>query len=178
MKGKIILYIASSIDGYIADSSGGIDWLNEGQAIVEEDNSYEKFYENIDVVILGRKTYDQVVEELSPGNYPYKDKTSYVITNRLENDNTEDNIVFTNENLIDLVEKLKLEGKRVWIVGGSSIIHQLVDKDLIDEYEITMIPKILGSGIPLFKEVEESISLELVSSYFRNGICSLKYRRV
>lgn len=73
MKRKVILYIAVSIDGFIADTQGGIDFL--GEVTVDKpvsDDSYERFYETIDTVVMGRTTYQQVVEELSPDHYPYR----------------------------------------------------------------------------------------------------------
>lgn len=75
---KVVLYIATSLDGYIADKEGKVDWLVPTG--VEEDTSYEDFYAQVDTVIMGRTTYDQVVTELSPTHYPYEDVTSYIMT--------------------------------------------------------------------------------------------------
>lgn len=176
MSRKVILYIASSLDGYIADENYSIDWLSQVE-MVEEDRSYEDFYEGVDTVILGRKTYDQVVNELSPGEYPYEDKMSYIITRRpLDN---RANKIFTDRNLLDLIGDLKEEeGGDIWIIGGSSIVQPLVRADLIDEYQICLIPILLGKGIPLFKEFDRSIKLRLNSVKAINEMVYTNYRRI
>lgn len=172
---KVILYIAISLDGYIADTNGGIDWLNDLE-ITEEDTSYEDLYKDIDTVVLGRTTYDQIVNQLAINNYPYEDKLSYIITNRLlENSH---NKIFTNENVVDLIEDLrKKEGQDIWIVGGNSIINPLIKNNLIDEYQLTIMPLILGSGIPLFKDDNSRLKLNFKSMDVKNKMVFLKYNK-
>lgn len=171
---KIILYIATSIDGFIADKNGGIDWLGTGAIEETVDTSYEDFYQHVDTVILGRKTYDQVTTSLAPDNYPYEDSTSYVLTSQLREN--KENIIFTDQSVVDLVTKLKSEpGKDVFIVGGASIIQPLVENDLIDEYILATIPVILGEGIPLFHTIKRSVTLKPVSVNLFNQIIYRTY---
>ena len=101
MTRKVILCIATSLDGFIADSKGGIDWLHANAIEKETDTSYEDFYSNIDTVIMGRTTYDQVTEVLSPNEYPYADSQSYVLTSR-KTESTE-TITFTDKPIVDIV---------------------------------------------------------------------------
>lgn len=172
---KIILYIATSIDGFIADKNGGIDWLGTGAIEETVDTSYEDFYQHVDTVILGRKTYDQVTTSLAPDNYPYADSTSYVLTSQLREN--KENIIFTDQSVVDLVTKLKSEpGKDVFIVGGASIIQPLVENDLIDEYILATIPVILGEGIPLFHPIKRAVTLKPVSVNLINQIVYRTYR--
>lgn len=174
MTRKVILFIATSIDGYIADQDGGVGWLETATEMVEEDNSYEIFYQEVDTVILGRTTYDQVVNELSPGNYPYSDATSYVLTSRETAD--VDRVHFTSQSVVDLVKTLKAEvGGNIWIVGGSTVVMPLVEENLIDEYQLSTMPVILGQGISLFQKIPESVSLRTGNVRLKNGIVATTY---
>lgn len=84
MAREVILFIAASIDGFIADKAGGVAWLEENIRGDEEDRSYDEMYEKIDTVVMGRTTYDQVTQELPPDVYFYEDKHSYIITSHPE----------------------------------------------------------------------------------------------
>ncbi|MCB5954690.1 dihydrofolate reductase family protein [Enterococcus sp. CWB-B31] len=174
---KVILYIATSLDGYIAETDGSIDFLTVETDAPEEDNSYEELLERIDTVVLGRTTYDQVVNELSPEQYPYEDKTSYIITHHEKPENAD--LIFTAEQPDKLVERLKKEeGKDIWIVGGGQVITPLINCNLIDEYIVTTIPVILGQGIPLFQSIKQSVVLKSVDSYCKNGMITSTYSKV
>lgn len=166
---KTILFIATSLDGYIADEEGNIDWLMPQVDIEEDDDTYEKFYEKVDTVIMGRTTYDQVTQELSPNEYPYEDAISYIITSK--NESNLKNRIFTNTPVEILVSELvKQDGKDIWIVGGNSIVQPLVENNLIDEYIITTIPIILGEGIQLFKPFGNKIQLMHEQTSVKNGL--------
>lgn len=171
MTRKVILYIATSIDGFIADNQGGIEWLNADEmADLKEDKTYDDFYQTIDTVVMGRTTYDQVVNELSPDHYPYSDKVNYVLTSRPGDGRA--NIIFYSETVTSLIERLKKEnGKDIWIIGGNSIIMPLVEQNLIDEYRIATVPVLLGDGIPLFNRFNHSLFMSLKESYHINSIC-------
>ncbi len=171
---KVILYIAMSLDGYIADKNGDVAWLNGDGSDSENVGSYPEFFETIDTVILGYKTYNQIITELSPDKWVYSGKKSYVIThNKLE---STDEIIFTNKNLIDLINELKSKnGKNIWICGGATIANKLIDIDMIDRYHISVIPIILGDGIPLFNNHTTEIKLKLISTQNYNGMVDLIY---
>ncbi|MDO5550432.1 MAG: dihydrofolate reductase family protein [Lachnospiraceae bacterium] len=171
----VVLFLAMSLDGYIADRNGGVDWLS-GQSEQEESiDTYAAFVKDIDTVIMGWNTYHQVVTELSPGEWIYSDLTSYVVTHR-ELPSTEQ-IIFTKEDPCALVKKLKQEpGKDIWICGGSKVIQQLMEEDLIDRYYISVIPTILGDGIRLFGTMEKEIKLQLIKTQTYNGITDLVYQ--
>jgi len=171
---NIILYIAMSLDGYIADTSGGVGWLGGDNSDPENMGSYSTFIENIDTVILGYKTYHQIVTELSPDKWVYIGLKSYVLThNKL---NSTEEIIFTDKNLADLIAKLKSEnGKDVWICGGATIVNQLISLDLIDRYHISVMPTILGKGLCLFDAHAKEIKLKLISTQSYNGVVDLVY---
>lgn len=170
---KVVLYIATSLDGYIADKEGKVDWLVP--TVTEEDTSYEDFYAQVDTVIMGRTTYDQVVTELSPTHYPYEGVTSYIMTH--ESRASEGTIHFTDEAVVSLVQRLRKQpGGTIWLVGGASIIQPLVSANLIDEYQIATMPIILGEGIRLFI-TDTRVALRAVKSYEKNGLVYSTYAR-
>lgn len=169
----ISLFIAMSLDGYIADAKGSVNWL-EGQSSEENIDTYSEFVKDIDTVIMGWNTYHQIVTELSPDEWIYKDLTTYVITHNPKA--SSDNIKFINESPAELVKKLREEkGEGIWICGGANIIQQLVKEDLIDCYYITVVPAILGSGIRLFEKTEHEIKLRLLKTQSYNGMADLVY---
>lgn len=173
---KIILFIAVSVDGYIADGNGGIEWLG-GQTSGDNDMvSYEEFIQEVDTVIMGANTYRQLVTELSPDEWVYPGLTSYIITHSPKQ--STDRIRFTDENPCHLVNRLKTEaGKDIWVCGGAAIVNQLVRADLIDQYYMNVIPTILGGGIRLFDQLEKEVKLRLMRTRSYNGITDLVYER-
>ncbi|SFK69060.1 Dihydrofolate reductase [Marinilactibacillus piezotolerans] len=176
MKRKVVLFIAMSLDGYIARKNGAIDWLDTSIDHPVEDFSYENFYSTIDTVIMGRTTYDQVINELSPDLYPYKDIQSYVLTSRPAQ--PKKHVKFITEDISELILRLKREaGKDIWIVGGHSIIKPLLQLNMINEFKITIIPTLLGNGIPLFDSFQNEIKLQQVNSYVRNQLTYLHFVR-
>ncbi len=173
---KVVLFIAMSLDGYIADGQGNVDWLNGQNSNEENIDTYSMFIKNVDTVIMGWNTYHQIVTELSPTEWVYAGLTSYVITHRQIS--STDKIIFTGNNPCDIVGELKQEpGKNIWICGGANIIQQLIKADLIDEYYISVIPTILGSGIHLFGTIQKEIKLKLIHTQVYNGITDLIYSR-
>ncbi|MBP2031071.1 dihydrofolate reductase [Methanohalophilus levihalophilus] len=171
MSRNIILYIAMSLDGYIARKNGDVDWLDGDGSEPNADIGYDEFYESVDAVIMGRKTYDQI---LTFGEYPYKGTKGYVYTSESRSNN--EYVEFTIENAEDLVRELKnKDGKDIWLIGGTGVIDEFVKKDLIDEYFISIIPCVLGEGIPLFKDNNPEIKLKMLKTAVVNGIAMLHY---
>lgn len=172
---KTVLFISMSLDGYLADHKGNIDFLTDVE-IKEEDKSYEEFYKDVRAVVMGRVTYDQVITTLSPLNYPYSKVDSFVITSK-HRENLQ-GVTFENRSVVDVVlEKKKQYDKTLWIVGGSSLIQPLIEHDLIDEYYIAIIPVLLGGGIPLFKKFNNTIKLSVKDHYVKNNMAYLVYER-
>lgn len=171
MKRSVILYIAMSLDGYIATEDESLTWLFQVQG--DGDNGYADFYQTVDVIIMGRKTYDWIMKE-EKGNFPYKNKKCYVFS-RSEHDNNE-YVEFITCDIVDFVNKLKTEdGKGIWIVGGGELLSSLVRENVVDEYILNIAPAIIGSGIPLFKKQQVEISLELKSIRRFNQFAELHY---
>ena len=172
---KVSLFIAMSLDGYIARSDGGVDWLS-GQGDDENNDSYTEFIKNIDTILMGWNTYNQIISELSPKKWVYNDFTTYVITHR--DVALSKKIRFKNVNPVDLIKRLKeKKGKDIWICGGANIVEQLVNENLIDIYYVTVIPILLGSGIRLFKNGKRENKLKLINTNVYNGMVDLVYIR-
>lgn len=173
---KVVLFIAMSLDGYIADANGGIEWLGGQSPDANDMTTYEKFILTVDTVIMGGNTYRQLTTELSPDKWIYSDLISYIVTHSPKQ--STHNIHFTTENPCQLVKRLKAEtGKDIWICGGASIVQQLIQEDVIDQYYINVIPTILGNGIRLFDKAQKEIKLKLIKTYSYNGITDLVYER-
>lgn len=177
---KVTLFIAVSLDGYIADRNGKVEWLqgqntespDEGQEL----NSYEEFIRGIDTILMGFNTFHQVNTELSPDVWPYPDQTSYVITHR-SLPSTE-KIRFTSEPPCELVRRLREEdGKGIWICGGAGLAQQVMKEELIDVWHISVIPTLLGGGIRLFGELKQERKLQLIKTQSCHGITELVYER-
>lgn len=164
---KFILFIASSLDGYIARENGDIDWLPENTA-----SGYDKFYKTIDTVVLGKKTYDQV---LTFGAYPYQDKKSFVFTKK-NNQTKDENIEFVSDVDKFVKDIISNSGKNIWLVGGAEIISSFVNHGFVDEIILSIIPVVLGKGIPLFKNIEKETKLKLVKTTNYDNLVELQYK--
>lgn len=173
---KVSLYIAMSLDGYIADRNGSVDWLNGQDGDTENIDTYSTFVKDMDTVIMGWNTYHQITTELSPNEWVYPQLTTYVVTHRALP--SAGSCKFVREDPCRLVEKLRQEpGKGIWVCGGAGIIYPLVRAGLIDEYYISVIPTLLGSGIRLWGQTEGEIKLKLIRTQTYNGITELVYTR-
>ena len=173
---KISLFIAMSLDGYIADSQGSVDWLTGHGNNEENIDSYVDFSKNIDTILMGWNTYHQIVTELSSDKWVYDSFTTYVFTHKKIP--SSEKICFTCEHPSALVKDLlKENGKDSWICGGANLIQQLVKDNLIDRYYITVIPTLLGSGIRLFEGNAHEIKLKLIRTQTYNGMTDLIYEK-
>lgn len=173
---EVELFIAASLDGYIADKDGSVNWLCGQDKNSENKDVYSEFIKDVDDIIMGWTTYHQIVTELSPDEWGYHGMKTYVITHKEEK--STDEIIFTDENPCDLVNELKKKpGKKIWICGGASVINQLMQSDLIDTYYIEVFPTILGGGVRLFDTLDKKIDLRLTGTLNYNGITDLIYTR-
>ena len=173
---KLSLFIATSLDGYIAKPNDDLSFLK----LVEkegEDYGYAKFTETIDTLIIGRKTYDYVVKAIGSSHYDTGEKDVYIITRSSRP--AVGRTVFYTGDLGDLVRRLKSEeGKNIYCDGGAEVIHELLQQDLIDEMIISIVPVLLGDGTRLFKDGRPEMSLELVrAETFDTGLTQVHYRQ-
>jgi dihydrofolate reductase len=169
--GEIVLFIASSLDGFIAAPDGSVDWL-----FTDNDYGYHDFFASVDTVIMGRKTYTQILEF---GAYPYEGKKGFVLT-RSHVPERDENVTFMGENIPDLIDALRQSpGKNIWLVGGGEIIKLFVQHHWIDRIILSIHPVILGDGMPLFlptKAQPQWLKLQWVET-FDSGLVQLSYAR-
>ena len=170
----IKLYIAMSVDGFIADEQGGVAWL-EAAAAPDTDYGYGDFLNSVDSLIMGRRTYDQV---LGFGPWPYTSKQTFIITHQPPAENPH-NATFLGGDIRDVVRTIEQTGSGdTWLVGGGELIAEFRRYQLIDEYHLAMPPILLGAGIPLFPGNLPREDLELLDSRsFPGGFVSMIYRR-
>ena len=174
---KVILYIAMSLDGFIAGKNDEIDWLDSIDH-GKNDYGYSEFTSNVDTYIVGKRTYD-VVLELTEGVFQQAEQYDcYVITRTPKE--PENGVTFYSSDIKDLIDQLKSRpGNNIYCDGGGKVASMLLEHNLIDEFIITVFPKLLGDGIRLFPGANmNTITLETVNSEkFDNGIVQLHYRK-
>lgn len=173
---KIALFIAMSLDGYIAKPNDDLGFLK----IVEkegEDYGYAEFTDKIDTIIIGRKTHDYVLKEIGSSHYDNGQRDVYVIT-RTERPKVGKTTFYTG-NITELVKRLKAEkGKNIYCDGGAEVVNELLKHDLIDEFVIAVIPILLGNGTRLFKDGRPEQTLEFITAKtFVTGLIQLHYKR-
>ncbi|GGA37755.1 dihydrofolate reductase family protein [Paenibacillus physcomitrellae] len=173
---EVVLYVAISLDGYLAREDGSVDWLDqvEGDG---GDNGYSEFYRTIGSLVMGRSTYE-VVLQLSE-EFLYAGKPVYVFTSGAEGITPNEHVVFTDESLEVVTERLKAvsEGD-IWLVGGGKLVKGYLEADLIDRVELAVIPEVLGAGIPLFPKGVPGTKFRLTGIRQLGQIAMLSYRTI
>lgn len=168
---KVTFGGANSLDNYIARKDDAVDWLLWTKEVAEVTQS---FWETIDTVVMGRRTYE-VAAHMGTGAYP--GVKNYVFSRTIKNSGDESSI-FISEDAATFVRRLKNEeGKGICVMGGGLLAKSLFEADLIDEVGLNIHPVLLGSGIPLFYEMPQQIDLELIKcQQLSNGCVILTYR--
>ncbi len=162
---KLTLFIACSLDGYIAREDGSVDWL-----FTDADYGYRRFFASIDTMLMGRKTFEKALEL---GDRSYGEK-EWVVFSRRRMEGPE-GVSFARDPAA-CVRKLKRgKGKGIWLVGGAEMVSLLMDAGLIDSIILSIHPIRLGSGIRLFKEGEEKALRLYDVRRYRSGLVKLSY---
>lgn len=172
---KIILYIAASLDQYIAEPDDGLEWLTDFPNPEKTDYGYKELLSSVDTVIIGGRSYREL--ECMDIIWSYPNHHTYIVSHHVWN--AKENVSFITDNIIETISKLRNKsGKNIWLVGGGELISMLLAVDLIDEMRITYIPVILGKGIPLFPEQPKESIWELIESTgCKNGVLMVNYKR-
>jgi len=168
---KVTFGGANSLDSFIARKNGEVDWViwnKEVQAISRE------FWQTIDTVVMGRKTYD-VAAKVGSGVYP--GVKNYVFSRTLKNGSNK-SIQIVSEDATEFLRRLKQEpGKGICVIGGGLLARSLFEANLIDEIGFNIHPVLLGSGVPLFLEMTRQIDLELLEcKTVGNGCVVVRYK--
>jgi len=143
---SVIFYGCVSLDGYLADKNHGLGWLHASGS--PEETEYDAFYKTIDIVVMGRRTFDEVSKLGSVADI-YPTTTNYVFTSR--NDLEAEGIQTVSGDVVTFIQKIAAD-KRIWLVGGGGLLAPLLEAQLVDRMYIQVAPVILGDGIPLFQK--------------------------
>ncbi|WP_185226387.1 dihydrofolate reductase family protein [Chryseobacterium indologenes] len=175
---KVILDLATTLDGFIEGPNGEIDWC-----IMDDDMDFDGFLSGIDTIFYGRKSYDlwgnyQPEENAAPAEQQLwkgvhaKDK--FVFSSQHRED---ENATFITSDIIEKVTEIKNQGgKDIWLYGGASLINTFIQNNLVDVYRISVHPVALGTGKPLFEELKERLNLQLIkTNVFKSGVVQLIY---
>ncbi|QSB09747.1 dihydrofolate reductase [Lysinibacillus fusiformis] len=171
MSREIVVFIAGSLDGFIAKENDDLQWLEETEG--EGDNGYADMYQTIDTVIMGKRTYDYILEHSD--TFPYPDKKCYVFTTAQNGEN--EHVTFVQEDVVTFTKRLKEQkGAKIWMVGGAIILDAFLQEQLIDEWIITITPHLLGSGIPLFTSPRPFENLRLLETKRYGQMVQMHYQ--
>jgi len=170
---KVVYYVASSIDGFVAPVDGSLDWLAPFSAS-GEDHGYSEFYAGIDALVIGARTYEQM---LGFGEWPHQDRPVSVMSSR-SLPIVGPTISLSALDPASVVKQHRQAGhQRLWLVGGGTLASSFEQAGLIDEYVISYVPVLLGSGIGLFDGRGASRNLALVDgAAVGDGIVQCRYR--
>ena len=173
---RITLYIAQSLDGFIADEDGGVGGLETFQDHYEKGvpgESYQEFFQSLDCLIIGAYTYEQI---LTFGDWPYGDVLTFVVTHHELSVSKESIRLYTGD-LVKLVkEVIPPEYENIWLVGGADLAQEFVRLSQVDEIRLSVIPVLLGNGVSLFGNSGPGRALHLTDvTAFKTGIVELWY---
>ena len=163
MKTKNIVFIAQSLDGYIADKNGGLDWLETIPNPEQKDMGYLSFMKRIDAIVMGRNTFETVCG--FGIDWPYS-KPVFVLSNTLRTlpGELKGKLELIKGSVSSVLEGIGNKGYTRLYIDGGAAIHSFLKEDLIDELIITTIPIILGGGVPLFRDLPKSLEFKHVKS--------------
>ena len=180
---KCSVYIATSVDGYIATPDGGVDWLHTSGNLEadmgSEDMGFQSFMDSVDCMIMGRKCMEMISSmNITPEQWPYGDVRIVVLSNTVKEppQNLSGKIEIYSGDIQELIIKLESSGFKHAYIDGGSTITSFINLKLIDEMTITKAPVLLGGGIPLFGKINTSVKLENAkASIFPNDFIQVKY---
>jgi len=175
---KIIVYIATSADGYIARPDGDVEWLNRRPRTV--DYGMRAFYPTIDTILWGRKTYDWVLDyykERGRKSGMFDTKLTNYVFSRKTPKRKAPGVEFVSEPVKAFAQRLRATpGKHIWMMGGGELIASFLDAGEIDEFDIHIIPTLIGEGISLVAPRHRDVPLRLRSTRkYPDGVVRLHY---
>ncbi len=170
------IYIATSLDGFIATRDGGLDWLDEIPNPEQSDYGYAEFISSIDAIVMGRNTFEKI---LTFDRWAYN-KPVFVLSNSLREIPKDiiDKAEIVSGDIKKLVNKLNQQGYNNLYIDGGKTIQSFLKEDLIDEMIITRIPILLGSGFPLFDQLDKKLKFKhKKTEIYNNTLVKSHYTR-
>jgi len=180
---KCSVYIATSVDGFIAKPDGNVDWLHTAGDLEadmgDEDMGFRAFMNSVDCMIMGRKSMEMISNlNLTPEQWFYGDMRIVVLSNTVERapNNLKGKVEMYSGDLTSLVASLEKEGFKHTYIDGGKTIQSFINLQLVDEITLTRIPLLLGEGVPLFGKTLKEIKLEKAKAKaFANDFVQVKY---
>lgn len=173
------VFIAMSLDGFIARRNGDIDWLTDtGDVNGSEDYGYKEFIDSVDTLVIGRNTYERV---LTFKEWPYTGKRVVVLSSGSPEvpDHLSGSVEIMSSPPVELVHRLSEDGARHVYVDGGKTIQGFLNAGLIQDLTITHIPILIGDGIPLFGKLDRDIRFQHIETKsYKSGFVQSKYRTV
>lgn len=178
---RVTIHMAASLDGFIARKDGSVDWLETSDeyadGVAMEPAFVELFLKSIDCYVMGSRTYETALRFESQGlGWSYGDKPTFVLTSR-ELPRTRDTVEFYSGDLAQFVNgRLRPAFRTIWFVGGSMVSRECLRLGLADEVSCSILPVLIGDGIPFFDTLDADIALHLANvRAYRNGMVELRY---
>ena len=181
LNSRVTIHMAASLDGFIARKDGRVDWLETsdefeaGESL--EPEFVEAFLKTIDCYVMGSRTYETALNFEAKGlGWAYGDKPTFVLTSR-NLPRTRDTVEFYSGDLAQFVnERLRREFDSIWFVGGGAVCGECLRRGLADEIRYSILPILIGEGIPFFENLGRDVSLHLAEiKAYKSGIVELRY---
>lgn len=181
LNSRVTIHMAASLDGFIARKDGRVDWLETSDEFVSGESLdptlVEAFLKTIDCYVMGSRTYETALNFEAKGlGWPYGNKPTFVLTNR-NLPRTRDTVEFYSGDLSQFVnERLRPEFGSIWFVGGGAVSGECLRRGLADEIRYSILPVLIGDGIPFFENLGRDITLHLAEvKAYKNGMVELRY---
>lgn len=178
---RVTIHMAASLDGFIARKDGRVDWLETSDDFPGGDPMdpafVEAFLNTIDCYVMGSRTYETALSFEAKGlGWAYGDKPTFVLTSR-ELPRTRDNVQFYSGDLAQFVNgRLRPTFRSIWFVGGSFVCAECLRLGLSDEIRYSILPILIGDGIPFFENLDRDVALHLAEvKAFKSGMVELRY---
>jgi len=178
---RVTIHMAASLDGFIARKDGGVDWLETSDEFVGGETMdpgfVEAFLKSIDCYVMGSKTYETALRFAAKGlGWAYGDKPVFVLTSR-KLPRTRDTVEFYSGDLAQFVkERLRVAFRSIWFVGGGAVSGECLRLGLADEVRYSILPILIGDGIPFFEKLDRDVALHLTEvKGYKNGMVALCY---
>lgn len=173
---RVSIFIAASLDGFIARPDGDVAWLDDYEPPGENDDAgYDELFSSVDALVLGRGTFEKVLTF----EWPYGAKPIIVLSSTLSHipEKLKDSVRIASSTPSEVLEKMAAEGYQHIYLDGGQVIQSFLREGLVDDLTLTIIPVLLGEGIPLFGRLEKDIQLKLLESRsWENGFVQTKYQ--
>jgi dihydrofolate reductase len=178
---RLTIHMAASLDGFVARRDGRVDWLETSDKFADGETLapgfVEEFLKTIDCYVMGSRTYETALGFESKGfGWAYGDKPVFVLTSR-DLPRTRDTVVFHSGDLAQFVnEKLRPKYRSIWLVGGGAVCGECIRRGLADEVRYSILPVLIGDGVPFFENLDTDIALHLAEvKAYKNGMVELRY---